>query len=86
MDISYNSYKCEDMLVVGDGLRENHTLLGFHTEGNSSSVDALGFVMPIINERGERHVNIRQKQKDVINVHNYNQIPSKSNHSLNFAF
>ena len=61
MDISYNSYKCEDMLVIGDGLRENHTILGFHTEGNSANVDAIGFVMPIVNARGELHDNIKQK-------------------------
>ena len=62
------------MLVIGDGLRENHTLLGFHTEGNNATIDSLGFVQPNISTR-ENFINIKQKQKDVINVHSYNQIP-----------
>ena len=76
-DISYNQFSIEDMQVVGDGLRENHTLLGFHTEGNNAAVDSLGFVIPAINSRGERFINMKQKQKDVFNVHSYNQIPGK---------
>ena len=58
-DMSYNQFSTEDMLAIGDGLRENHTLLGFHTEGNSATVDSLGFVIPSINARGERFINIK---------------------------
>ena len=49
VDVSFNGFSAEDMVAVGDGLRENHTILGCHIEGNSAKMDALGFVNPILN-------------------------------------
>ena len=31
-------------LSIGEGLKENHTILGLHMLGNEAEVDALGFV------------------------------------------
>ena len=44
LDISFNSFSSEDMMVIGDGLRENHILLGCHVEGNNAKMDGLGFL------------------------------------------
>ena len=64
-------------MAIGDGLRENHTMLGFHVEGNNATIDSLGFVMPSLSSKGERFVGEKQKQKDVFNVHSYNQMVGK---------
>ena len=44
LDISHNSFKPEDMEVMGDGLKENHTLIGMHVTGNFATLDHLGFI------------------------------------------
>ena len=49
-DISFNGFAPEDMTAIGDGLRENHTLLGCHIEGNSAKMDGLGFVCPVLSK------------------------------------
>ena len=48
VDISFNGFTDQDMIAIGDGLRENHTLLGCHVEGNNCKMDSLGFIMPIL--------------------------------------
>ena len=48
LDISFNAFTDHDMIALGDGLRENHTLLGCHVEGNNSRLDSLGFIVPIM--------------------------------------
>ena len=45
LDISHNQFKVEDSEVIGDGLNENHTLLGLHTAGNNAEIDHLGFLL-----------------------------------------
>ena len=76
MDISFNGFTDQDMIVLGDGLRENHTMLGCHVEGNSCKLDTLGFIVPIMSSKPS--VGIKSKQrgnKDVYDVHNYDRIP-----------
>ena len=51
LDISFNSFSSEDMIVIGDGLRENHTLFGIHVDGNNAKVDANGFIRPEISDK-----------------------------------
>ena len=46
VDISFNGFCGEDMIAIGDGLRENHSLLGLHIKGNGAKLDGLGFVCP----------------------------------------
>ena len=48
LDISFNGFSDHDMIALGDGLRENHSLLGCHVEGNNCKLDTLGFIVPII--------------------------------------
>ena len=49
-DISFNGFTGEDMMAIGDGLRENHNLLGCHVEGNHAKIDQLGFLVPILSD------------------------------------
>lgn len=51
IDLSFNGFAVEDMMVIGDGLRENSTILGCHIEGNAAKLDALGFVYPVFDEK-----------------------------------
>lgn len=51
VDISFNGFSAEDMIVIGDGLRENHSMLGCHVEGNSCRMDSMGFVAPILSNK-----------------------------------
>lgn len=46
IDFSFNQFKAEDMRIIGEGLKRNHTVLGFHLMGNEGKVDELGFVIP----------------------------------------
>ena len=32
--------------TIGEGLKDNHTILGLHMQGNDARVDSLGFVTP----------------------------------------
>lgn len=75
LDISFNGFTAEDMTALSDGLRENHTLLGCHVEGNNARIDALGFLNPILIDKKTKFS--KQKGKEVYDVHNYDRIPSK---------
>ena len=39
VDISHNKVPKIDMEIIGEGLKENHTILGIHVNGNSGHVD-----------------------------------------------
>jgi len=71
VDISFNGFSTEDMMAIGDGLRENHSLLGFHIEGNNAKMDTLGFILPIISDK------TNGRGKEVYDVHKYDRIPGK---------
>jgi len=44
VDISHNSLRWEQMEIIGEGLRTNHTIMGLHVKGNQAEVDSLGFI------------------------------------------
>lgn len=46
LDLSQNQLKENDIIVIGEGLKKNHTLLGIHITGNSGKVDAYGQLEP----------------------------------------
>jgi Ran GTPase-activating protein (RanGAP) involved in mRNA processing and transport len=46
LDISYNNFTLEECKIIGEGLMNNHTLLGLHVDGNSCVVDSRGFIKP----------------------------------------
>ena len=75
LDISFNSFTDQDMIALSDGLRENHTLLGCHVEGNSCKLDSLGFIVPMMVTKPSADGKHKQRGKEVYDVHNYERIP-----------
>ena len=47
LDISYNNINYIDSKSISENIKENHTILGIHVDGNNMWVDELGFVYPI---------------------------------------
>jgi hypothetical protein len=39
-DISHNMFQFSEMLIIGEGLEFNHTLLGLHVKGNNAFIDS----------------------------------------------
>ena len=75
LDISFNAFTDQDMIALSDGLRENHTLLGCHVEGNNCKMDTLGFIVPIMVTKPSVAGKNKQRGKEVYDVHNYGRIP-----------
>eukprot|EP00933_Yihiella_yeosuensis_P082255 TRINITY_DN96062_c0_g1_i1.p1 TRINITY_DN96062_c0_g1~~TRINITY_DN96062_c0_g1_i1.p1 ORF type:complete len:690 (+),score=125.12 TRINITY_DN96062_c0_g1_i1:77-2071(+) len=46
-DLSYCSMNAECCSVIGEGLRDNHSLYGLHMVGNAATMDADGFLTPL---------------------------------------
>ena len=34
------------MQIIGEGLKNNYTILGFHVKGNQAEIDSQGFIVP----------------------------------------
>ena len=47
LDISYNNINTVDSKAISEHIKDNHTILGIHVDGNDMWVDELGFVYPI---------------------------------------
>ena len=47
LDISYNNINAVDAKAISENIKDNHTILGIHVDGNDMWVDELGFVFPI---------------------------------------
>lgn len=35
------------MEIIGEGLKDNHSILGIHCKGNEARVDSWGFIKPV---------------------------------------
>lgn len=46
MDLSHDGLKIDDVAIINEGLKDNHSLLGIHMIGNEAEIDALGFANP----------------------------------------
>jgi hypothetical protein len=46
LDLSQNNFTVMQLEVIAEGLKENHTIMGLHMEGNNCEVDSKGFVRP----------------------------------------
>lgn len=45
LDLSFNKISKNDMLAIGESIKQNHKLLGFHIQGNQGCyLDSLGFI------------------------------------------
>ena len=47
LDISYNNINFVDSSAISENIKDNHTILGIHVDGNDMWVDELGFVHPV---------------------------------------
>ena len=47
LDLSYNNINTVDSKAISEHIKDNHTILGIHVDGNDMWVDELGFVYPI---------------------------------------
>ena len=60
LDISHDGFVIEDVKVIAEGLKNNHSLLGIHMIGNEAEIDALGFAKPVkSNKMAESHAMTR---------------------------
>lgn len=48
LDLSYNNLGPASCQIIADGLRDNHFLYGLHIVGNAATMDADGFLTPVI--------------------------------------
>ena len=46
--MSHNNIRLDDVEIIAEGLKDNHTILGLHFVGNDGDVDAKGFVNPSV--------------------------------------
>lgn len=46
LDLSQNHLSQQECSLIGEGLAENHTLLGLHMTGNPASIDSHGYLTP----------------------------------------
>ncbi|MCQ2820521.1 MAG: hypothetical protein MJ252_24925, partial [archaeon] len=44
LDISHNNLAKEDCAIIANELKDNHSILGIHVDGNEMCIDSLGFV------------------------------------------
>ena len=54
LDISYNNINYIDSKAISENIKDNHTILGIHVDGNNMWVDELGFVYPIEKNKYEK--------------------------------
>ena len=54
LDISYNNLNYIDSNAISENIKDNHTILGIHVDGNNMWVDELGFVYPIEKNKYEK--------------------------------
>ena len=47
LDISYNNINALDGKAISESIKDNHSILGIHVDGNDMYVDEFGFVYPI---------------------------------------
>lgn len=60
MDLSQCNFNGEDTTIMNEGLKDNHTILGMHMEGNMAQTDTLGFIGPdLVPDRAITHVHTR---------------------------
>lgn len=89
LDISYNNLNYIDCLHIQETVKENHTILGIHVDGNEMEIDELGFITAI--EPGKKDVNYHAfyqihyesdlKKQSYINKYNNTMIGNPFNKS-----
>jgi hypothetical protein len=44
--MSHNNIESDDVEIIAEGLKSNHSILGIHFTGNKGFVDMKGFLLP----------------------------------------
>ena len=44
VDLSWNRFNKEDSLLIAEAIRENHSMIGFHFDGNTGQIDEKQFL------------------------------------------
>jgi hypothetical protein len=63
LDLSHNNLKIKDCMIIEEGLKENHTLLGIHMVGNEVNTNAQGFFKEGISDPSVSHIITRIQPK-----------------------
>ena len=61
LDLSHNGFMDEEIDIMSDGLKENHTILGLHMLGNQKNTDAFGYMTVRETNPGASHIMTRLK-------------------------
>jgi hypothetical protein len=46
LDISHNEFDARELVIMKQGLDENHKIIGLHITGNEADIDQMGFMQP----------------------------------------
>ena len=46
-NIRHNGIRWNEMEIMAEGLKKNHSILGIHVKGNEAWVDSWGFIRPL---------------------------------------
>ena len=63
--MSNNNISLQDVEIIAQGLRNNHSILGFHFIGNSGIIDAQGYLTPQIPQLLGGNSIMTRMQKDL---------------------
>lgn len=53
LDISHNNLSTTDAKFISEEIKDNHTILGIHVDGNEMTIDGLGFISPLESDKKE---------------------------------
>ena len=76
VDISNNYLSTKECEIIGEGLKDNHTIFGIHVQGNDCSVDSKGYLNPVdyLNKTDVGHLHRRLLDTPRYKVKNYSRL------------
>ena len=76
VDISNNYLSAKECEVIGEGLKDNHTIVGIHVQGNDCVVDSKGYIVPVenLNKTDVGHLHRRLLDTPRYKVKNYSRL------------
>ena len=87
LDISNNSLSSIDASYLQKEIKDNHSILGIHVDGNEMKIDALGFLEPLTDNKDDLYFAQYQLKNDITddyklhktNIANVRKLRSKNN-------
>lgn len=70
LNLAQNDFTCDELKIMAEGMRQNHSIIGLHMEGNECYVDAFGQIRPfeVTDLAAHRAADHYQQEKQI----NYN--------------